>query len=283
MPRIFSVLIGLFLIPFSSYAQGIGEDQTFDETMSDGSSYDQLVWSDEFDGSGAIDQDKWFHQTRLPNGESWYNQELQHYTDREENSYVEGGYLHIVAKKERFSDQGKTKGYTSARLNSKFAFTYGRVEVRAKLPFGVGTWPAIWTLGKNVREPGGYWTPSNGTTGWPACGEIDIMEHWGSNQGYIQSAMHTPSSHGDTENQGGLRAEDVSNTFHIYAVEWDEHEMRFSIDGQVYYTYSPNPQTKANWPYTADQYILLNIAMVGEVDPEFTESEMVIDYIRIFQ
>jgi beta-glucanase (GH16 family) len=99
----------------------------------------------------AIDSSKWFHQTLLPNGSSWYNGEQQHYTDRTENSYVSNGTLKIVAKKERYRDQNVTKDYTSARLNSKYAFQYGTVEVRAKLPSGVGTWPAIWTLGKKYQ------------------------------------------------------------------------------------------------------------------------------------
>ena len=139
----------------------------------------------------AIDTTKWFHQTRLPNGWGWFNNEQQHYTDRTENSYVSNGSLKIVAKRETFTDQGHTKQFTSARLNSKYAFRYGRVEVRAKMPTGVGTWPAIWTLGKNITENGGYWqTQGYGTTGWPDCGEIDIIEHWGNNQNYVQSALH---------------------------------------------------------------------------------------------
>ena len=139
-----------------------------------------LIWADEFNTNGSVNQEKWFQQTQLPNGYSWYNNELQHYTDEIENAYVSNGTLKIVAIKENYTDQGHTKPYTSARLNSKFAFTYGKVEVRAKLPTGQGTWPAIWTLGKNITEPGSYWTNQGfGTTGWPYCGEIDIMEHWG--------------------------------------------------------------------------------------------------------
>ena len=115
-----------------------------------------LLWSDEFNGSGAIDSSNWFQQTQLPDGNNWYNGELQHYTNRQTNSFQNNGSLNLVAKKETFTDQGVTKQYTSARLNSKFAFKYGRVEVRAKLPSGVGTWPAIWMLGKNIIEPGGF-------------------------------------------------------------------------------------------------------------------------------
>jgi beta-glucanase (GH16 family) len=116
-----------------------------------------LVWADEFDTDGAVNPNNWFHQTQLPASGSWFNGEEQHYTNRIENSFVNNGFLNIVAIKESFTDQGETKQYTSARLNSKFAFTYGRVDVRARLPFGDGTWPAIWTLGKNISEDGAYW------------------------------------------------------------------------------------------------------------------------------
>ena len=246
--------------------------------------FNQLVWSDEFDVDGPVDPSKWYHQTLLPNGVSWFNGEQQHYTNRIENSYVDGGNLYIVAKKENFTDQGQTKQYTSARLNSKFAFTHGRVEVRAKLPDGIGTWPAIWMLGKNINENGAYWYNQGfGSTNWPDCGEIDIMEHWGNNQNYIQSALHTPSSFGATINHGGLMASDVSNTFHTYAMEWTEDKITFSLDSLVFYTYSPSSQNMSNWPFIDDQYILLNIAIEPSIDPNFTQSPMVIDYVRIYQ
>jgi beta-glucanase (GH16 family) len=246
----------------------------------------ELVWSDEFDGTGVIDGENWFHQTQLPNGVSWYNGEVQHYTDRVENSYVADGYLHIAAIKESFTDQGQTKNYTSARLNSKYAFQYGRVEVMAKLPTGRGTWPAIWMLGRNITEPGGYWTAQYGTTGWPACGEIDIMEHWGFDQDVIQAATHTPSSSGNTVNKGSIQGEDVSNTFHLYAMEWTAEKIDFYYDDTLYYTYQPSGKNNDNWPFNAPQYLLLNIAMGGvggEIDPNFTSSEMVIDYVRVYQ
>ena len=243
----------------------------------------ELVWSDEFDGNGAINGEKWHHQTILPDGNSWYNGEIQHYTNRVVNSNVSNGTLKIVAKKETFTDQGVTKEYTSARLNSKFAFTYGKVEVRAKLPFGVGTWPAIWTLGQNIIETGGYWSDNYGTVVWPACGELDIMEHWGSNQDFIQSATHTPSSFGNTVNKGGQVIPGVSNEFHVYALEWTEDEVIFSVDDVVHYTYTPAVQNGDTWPFDANQYILLNVAILPEIDPSFIESTMEIDYVRVFQ
>lgn len=260
------------------------DDVNYDGTIGSCNQFGNLVWSDEFDGSGAIDGTKWFHQTLLPNGWGWFNGELQHYTDRIDNSYVQDGFLHIVAKDETYTDQGVTKEYTSARLNSKFAFTYGRVEARAKMPFGIGTWPAIWMLGKNINENGAYWqTQGFGTTSWPACGEIDILEHWGSNQNYVQSALHTPSSSGATVNHGGTMATDVSNTFHVYAMEWTEEKIEFSVDGFVYYTYEPNPQNMSTWPFIEDQFILLNVAVQNSIEPSFTESDMVLDYIRVYQ
>ena len=245
--------------------------------------YDMLIWSDEFNDDGAIDAEKWFHQIQLPPSGSWFNNEVQHYTNRIENSFVEDGKLHVLAKKEIFTDQDETKQYTSARLNSKFAFTYGRVEVRAILPTGVGTWPAIWTLGKNIDEDGGYWDEEFGTAPWPACGEIDIMEHWGNNQNYVSSALHTPSSSGATVNHGGIVDETVSTEFHLYSLVWTPEKMDFSLDGYVYYTYVPEDKNMDTWPYVAEQYILLNVAMQGAIDPNFTESPMIIDYVRIFQ
>ena len=243
----------------------------------------QLVWSDEFNIAGPLDEAKWHHQTQLPNGDSWYNGEIQHYTNRIDNSFVSDGTLKIVAKKETFTDQGRTKSHTSARLNSKFAFTYGYFEIRAKLPIGIGTWPAMWMLGQNITEPGGYWYETNGEVSWPACGEIDIMEHWGSNQNYVQSAMHTPSSFGDTVNKGGQTIGTASSAFHIYALEWTPDRMVFTVDGVQHYTYEPSVQNADTWPFDANQYILLNVAVLPEILDSFTESALEIDYIRVFQ
>jgi beta-glucanase (GH16 family) len=168
-------------------------------------------------------------------------------------------------------------------LNSKFAFKYGKVEVRAKLPIGGGTWPAIWLLGKNIIETGAYWSSTHGTAYWPACGEVDIMEHWGNNQNYVQSAMHTPSSYGGTVNLGGRNIATVSSEFHIYSLEWSAQKMVFSVDGVVHYTYNPEVKDASTWPFDAPQYLLLNVAMQPSIDPNFTQSSMEIDYVRIYQ
>ncbi|GAA4974397.1 family 16 glycosylhydrolase [Algibacter aquimarinus] len=261
--------------------------------------YDELVWSDEFNspGKSAINSTNWFHQTLLPvndmNGDPccWFNGEEQHYTNRIENSFEESGNLNIVAIKETFSDPnqgGASRDYTSARLNSKFAFTYGRVDVRAKLPSGNGTWPAIWTLGKNINEDGGFWDSSFGTTGWPACGEIDIMEHGLGAVNNTSSALHTPcfECFGATKNYVSQEISDVSNNFHIYSVIWSPNQMTFLVDNKIFYIYNPPIKDASTWPFDKDQYILLNVAMggvAGTIDPGFTQSAMQIDYVRVFQ
>ncbi|MFY8067490.1 MAG: family 16 glycosylhydrolase [Flavobacterium sp.] len=251
--------------------------------------YNDLVWSDEFDVNGAVNATNWFHQTQLPAGGSWFNGEVQHYTDELTNSFVNGGFLNIVAKKEPYTSQGVTKQYTSARLNSKFAFKYGRVDVRAKLPIQAGTWPAIWMLGKNVNEDGAFFDAAFGTTNWPACGEIDIMEHGitpSQPTNYIQSALHTPSSFGNTSNIGGAIANNLGTDYHVYSMNWSPYQITFLLDGVAFYTYNPAVKTPSNWPFDLEQYLLLNIAMggiAGTIDPSYTQSSMVIDYVRVYQ
>ena len=260
------------------------DDVYYDGTIADGPEFDQLVWSDEFNTDGPVNASRWFHQTQLPLAGGWYNGEVQHYTDRVDNSFVEDGVLKIVAKREMFTDQGFTKEFTSARLNSKYALLYGRVEVRAKLPAGTGTWPAIWMLGKNIDEDGAYWDNMGyGTTLWPECGEIDIMEHWGNNQDYVQSAIHTPSSYGGTVNLGGRYISNASTEFHIYAMEWTENKLVFSVDDIVHYTYMPAVRDASTWPFDKEQYLLLNIAVLSSIEASFTSSVMEVDYVRFYQ
>jgi len=251
--------------------------------------YSDLVWSDEFDYNGAIDPEKWHHQTQIPAGGNWYNGEVQHYTDELSNAFVVDGVLKITAIKENYTDQGVTKGYTSARLNSKFAFTYGRVDIRAKIPTQQGTWPALWMLGKNITEPGGYFAETYGTTPWPACGEIDIMEHGitpSQPTGFIQSAIHTPSSFGNTVNHAGTVANNLGEDFHIYSMNWSPNQITFLLDGVAFYTYNPPIKNSSTWPFIADQYLLMNIAMggvAGNIPNNFSQATMEIDYVRIYQ
>ncbi len=266
------------------YVVAFIDDVYYNGTIALDPVFDVLVWSDEFDGEGAIDNSKWHHQTLLPNGSGWYNGEIQHYTDRVDNSKVSNGKLNIIGKKETYTNQGVTKQYTSARLNSKFAFQYGKVEVRAKLPTGVGTWPAIWTLGKNINEDGGWWDLQGyGTTPWPACGEIDIMEHWGSNQNFVQSATHTPSSYGGTVNHGGQTIPTASTEFHNYTLKWYAEKLVFSVDDVTHYTYEPTEINSNTWPFDAEQYLLLNFAFLPNIAPGFTVDTLEIEYVRIYQ
>lgn len=263
------------------------------------SSY-ELLWSDEFDNDGkaylegrenAVDDEKWFHQTLLPNGNSWYNGEIQHYTDRITNAYVSDGSLKIVAKRENITQQGISKSFSSARLNSKAAFRVskgeGKIEFRAKLPEGAGTWPAVWMLGQNINEPGAYWyTKGFGTTPWPACGEIDIMEHWGDNQNYVTSALHTPSSFGNTQNKGGQVIPTASSAFHVYSLQWTPEKMEFLVDGKLHYTYQPEVRNEFSWPFDVPQYLIMNIAIEADIDANgasFQESALEIDYIRVYE
>lgn len=237
----------------------------------------ELVWSDEFDQElQQLDATKWFLETEAPNNGAWYNNELQHYTDRLDNVYVSEGSLKIVAKKEDYTHSGTTQAYTSARLNSKFKFTYGRVEVRAKLPRAQGTWPAIWTLGENLES-----------VGWPACGEIDIMEQLFEDFLSVQCAIHVPASYGDDTIVKKVAVSDVTENFHVYGLEWTEDELRFFVDDTAYFTYAPESKTDANWPFYRNQFLLLNIAMGGNlggtVTPDFTQDTMEVDYVRVYQ
>ncbi|WP_353083205.1 family 16 glycosylhydrolase [Flavobacterium sp.] len=251
--------------------------------------YNNLVWSDEFNSSGSIDSNKWHHQTQIPAGGSWFNNEVQHYTNRLANSFVDAGALNIVAKRENFTDQNVTKQFTSARLNSKFAFKYGRVDIRAKVPNGQGTWPALWLLGKNINEDGGFFDSNFGTTSWPACGEIDIMEHGifpGQPLNYIGAAIHTPSSSGNTINKGGIQASDISQNYHIYSMNWSPNQISFLLDNVVFYTYNPTIKNSSTWPFDADQYLIFNIAMggfAGTIPANFNQTSMIIDYVRVYQ
>ncbi|MDN3205235.1 glycoside hydrolase family 16 protein [Algoriphagus sediminis] len=280
------ILSALIIIGISGFiGLNLKQPETSKELTFSG--FDTLVWSDEFNSDGPIDPDKWFMQTQLPesgNG-SWWGGLLQHYTDKQDNAFVKDGYLNLVAKKEPYEDQGVLKQYTSARLNSKYAFTYGRVEVRAKMPEGYGTWPAIWMLNTNIDEDGAYWDNEGyGTTVWPYCGEIDIVEHWGKNQDVVSSALHNGSSYGDqTKNVGEQKIIGASSEFHVYSFVWTEDKMTFSVDGKQHLEYSPSEKNKNTWPYDDKYYFLMNIALEPNLDPDFVGSSMLVDYIRVYK
>ena len=255
-----------------------------------------LVWSDEFENDGSVylsdqtnvvDPAKWHHQTYPVNGgQGWHNNEEQHYTDRLDNSYVSNGTLKIKAIKETYSNPqtGSSQNYTSARLNSKYAFTYGKVEVRAKLPSELGTWPAIWTLGQNIWEQGAYWqTQGYGTTGWPACGEIDIMEQ-DSNKSITSGAFHFgPDYNQHQYTTDHISVTDTENTWHVYSMIWTDEGISLMVDGVEFHNTSGVEMSY----FQANHFILLNVAMGGAlggtIEPDFSSAIMEIDYVRVYQ
>ncbi|MCK7590666.1 glycoside hydrolase family 16 protein [Subsaxibacter sp. CAU 1640] len=226
--------------------------------------YNNLVWSDEFDTAGAPDSNNWTYD--LGAG-GWGNGELQTYTNSANNVIVEDGHLKITAKAEG-------SGYTSARLKSEnlYEFTYGRVEARAKLPAGIGTWPAIWMLGADYD-----------VNPWPGCGEIDIMEQTGQDKQTTLGALHYPGVSPGGGNANTTPNPTATTEFHLYTVEWTPDMITLLVDDTVFHTVPNNATT----PFNNDFFLILNIAMGGSlggtVDPAFTESTMEIDYVRVYQ
>ena len=249
----------------------------------------KLVWSDEFDKPGQPDPAKWGYEEGFIR-----NNERQYYTrDRRENARVENGMLIIEARKEHFKipagDSGGKRSngreyaeYTSASLTTlnKASWTYGRIEVRAKLPTGRGTWPAIWTLGTNQRQ-----------VGWPACGEIDIMENVGFDPDLIHGNIHTKSyNHVQHTNKGSkITIAKPYQDFHVYAVEWRPDRIDFFVDKSKYFTFTNEGKGDAAWPYDKPQYLILNIAIGGAwggqkgIDDSIFPQRMYIDYVRVYQ
>ena len=235
-----------------------------------------LLWADEFNVEGPVSSSNWFAETVPPNNGSWWNDEQQHYTDRLDNAYVSDGTLKIVAKKENYTFQNSTKSYTSARLNTKnkFDFTYGRVDVRAKLPAASGTWPAIWTLGAN-----------SDAVGWPYCGEIDIMEQTGWDKTKVLGTCHWFNTAGSNNASYGLQTSLANSTseFHVYSLVWTPTHIKILVDDIEFYQLELN----SSMPFKADQFLILNIAMGGNlggtIDPNFVSSTMEIDYVRVYQ
>lgn len=230
-----------------------------------------LIWADEFNDNGAPCEGNWNLETIPPNNGSWWNNEQQFYTSRRANSIVENGVLKIIAKKENFEG----KQYTSARLTTqnKFDFRYGRVEVRAKLPVGQGTWPAIWLLGSNIDQ-----------VSWPACGELDIMEHGSGDPGYVSSALHYPGNNGGSAPSGSQTIQNEATQFHRYQMEWNQERVVFLVDNVEHYSHN----LSADDPFHQEFFILLNVAMGGTyvgnaIDPDFVSSAMEVDYVRVYQ
>ncbi|MFT4089562.1 MAG: glycoside hydrolase family 16 protein [Asticcacaulis sp.] len=235
-----------------------------------------LVWSDEFNATGLPDETNWLYDTEA-NRTGWYNNEKQYYAVRRaENSKTEDGLLKITAYKETITaaDHGG-QAYTSARLitRGKREFTYGFYEIRAKMPCGVGTWPAIWMLGT--------------TANWPDGGEIDIMEHVGQTPEKVFGTIHNRSTYG-TWGVGAEKAlPDACNQFHNFQIEWTDAKIDFFIDGVKYHTYTNAGTGNAQWPFDKPMYLLLNMAiggdMAGPVDDSIFPRTFEIDYVRVYQ
>ncbi len=226
-----------------------------------------LIWSDEFNSPGAPDPAKWGYDIGAG---GWGNNEAQYYTNRTDNVLVSNGTLKIIAKKELYSGSN----YTSARLLSKgkFSFQYGKVEVSAKLPGGVGTWPAIWMLGDNIS-----------TVSWPACGEIDIMEQKGSDMNRIFNTVHYTGHSGSGGVGTSFLINNVTSEFHKYGLIWNSTSVQFLVDDIVTYTFS----NATNLPFNQNFFLLLNMAMGGNfggnIDPAFNNAIMEVDYVRVYQ
>lgn len=229
----------------------------------------KLAWSDEFEKPGSPDPANWgFDMGTGSNG--WGNNELENYTSRQQNAIVSNGTLKIIATRESYSGSA----YTSARMltNNLYSFQYGKIEVRAKLPSGTGTWPGIWMLGDNIS-----------TAGWPACGEIDIMEQSGTNKSLIYGTMHYPSQVGQYGDGSSTSISNASTEFHIYSALWTPLYIRLSVDGADYYSLA----NITGLPFNQKFFMILNVAMGGNfggpVDPAFTTDSMVVDYVRVYK
>jgi beta-glucanase (GH16 family) len=236
----------------------------------------KLVWSDEFDYNGLPDSSKWGYDT---GGNGWGNKELEFYTYADTaNAVVRGGNLHLTARR---SADGRNP-YTSARLVTKFKgdWSYGRIEVRAMLPPGKGLWPAIWMLPTDSKYGG-----------WPACGEIDMMENVGYMPDSVFGSVHTKRFN-HTIGTGftvGRYITDPYTAFHIYAIDWDARQIRFLIDGTGYATFRNSGQGFEEWPFDQRFHLLLNIAVGGNwggkygVDDKNFPATMLVDYVRVYQ
>jgi beta-glucanase (GH16 family) len=232
----------------------------------------RLVWSDEFNNKGAPDPAKWGYDT---GGYGWGNNEAQRYTDSRNNSVVRGGSLYIIARNEN-------KHWTSARLKTKgkAEWAYGYFEIRAKLPEGLGTWPAIWMLpGADAYGP------------WPRSGEIDIMEHVGFEPGTVHATVNTAAFNHlkNTQKTVSVPVENVSTEFHTYGMEWDSAFIQWYLDGEPIFRFENTGKNTEEWPFNKPFYLILNIAIGGSwggqrgIDPALKQAVMEVDYVRVYK
>tara|TARA_B100001113_G_scaffold191988_1_gene157375 strand:+ start:967 stop:1953 length:987 start_codon:yes stop_codon:yes gene_type:complete len=236
-------------------------------------------WNDEFNRDSLNDR-YWNIEIRWP---GFVNNESQSYTDSDANIFLENGNLYIRALKDNPFDPNQP-AYTSGRINTKekVELQYGFWEIRAKLPRGVGTWPAIWMLNSYIDS-----------LGWPNCGEIDIMEHVGYDPNHVFFSLHNANLYGDihgTNQQGIYELEGIENDFHTYSVEWDSSFVRAYFDGNLFFNY-PKPEIHDinSWPYDNPFFLIINLAIGGEwggqqgIDNSIFPATFTIDYVRIFK
>jgi beta-glucanase (GH16 family) len=241
----------------------------------------QLVWSDEFSSAGQPDSSKWNYDLGdgCPNVCGWGNNELEYYTKDSKNVRVENDMLIIEAHKDSLGG----KAFTSTRLVSKFKgdWLYGRIEVKAKLPRGKGTWPAIWMLSTDWKYGG-----------WPASGEIDIMEHVGHDPGVVHGTIHTESYNHikQTQKEGKITITDAQDSFHVYAMDWVEDKMDFYVDGKLYHSVTKGTNDTFNeWPFDQRFHLIMNVAVGGNwggaqgIDDSIWPQKMEVDYVRVYQ
>ncbi|WP_237151489.1 glycoside hydrolase family 16 protein [Oryzibacter oryziterrae] len=237
----------------------------------------KLVWHDEFSTDGLPSARNWVYDTEA-NKTGWYNNELQYYAARRlANTRVKDGKLHIIARKERLTsaaDYGQ-QDYTSGRLitRGKASWTYGFVEVRAKLPCTQGAWPAIWMLGTADK--------------WPDSGEIDIMEKINKDP-TIYGTLHTRSTAGTSGNGGAIKVATACTAYHRYQMTWTPAKISIGVDDKIYHSYRNAGSGSAQWPFSKPQYLLLNLAVGGDWPgaPDATSKfpmEMLVDYVRIYR
>lgn len=235
-----------------------------------------LTWSDEFSGT-VLDLNSW--NPEIGNGSNgWGNNELEYYTNSTKNVFVSNGNLVIEARKESISGFN----YSSARITTqnKKPFTFGRIDIRAKLPVGKGIWPALWMLGTNIS-----------TVGWPACGEIDIMELIGTYPSRTYGTMHWKPVSGTNVSKGAqydLSSGNFSQQFHVFSIIWSQDTIKWLVDDQLFLTTTKSDVGGANYPFNADQFFIFNVAVGGNWpgSPDATTvfpQRMIVDYVRVFQ
>lgn len=234
----------------------------------------ELIWSDEFNYEGLPDSTKWDYEEGFVR-----NKESQYYTKKRlKNTFVKEGVLTIKSFKEEYKDAS----YTSGSINTlgKFSFKYGKIEVRAQIPTGLGSWPAIWMMGDNIR-----------TIGWPKCGEIDVMENVGHDPHRVWATAHTPHSVSakkiDYVRGGSTVCKEVYNDYHKFSMQWTPDSLQFYFDDKMFSHYAKFNNSPETWPFDEKMYILLNTALGGtwggKIDDSIFPLEFKIDYVRVYQ